>query len=70
MFEAPGFVASLNDVAVMSEAVQECGSHLRVVEHGGPFAEGQVGRDDDRGALVESADQVDSSAPPDWENGR
>jgi len=25
----------------------------------GPFAEGEVGGDDDRGALVESADQVE-----------
>ena len=28
-------------------------------EHGSPFAEGEIGRDDDRGALVEAADQVE-----------
>ena len=28
-------------------------------ENGRPFAEGEIGRDDDRGALVEAADQVE-----------
>lgn len=44
---------------MVGEAVEECGRHLCVTEDGGPFAEGQVGRDDDRGALVEAADQVE-----------
>ena len=33
--------------------------HLGVAEDGRPFAEGKVGRDDNRGALVEAADQVE-----------
>ena len=35
------------------------GGHLGVAEDGRPFAEGQVGGDDDRGALVEPADEVE-----------
>ena len=34
------------------------GGHLGVAEDGGPFAEGEVGGDDDRGTLVEPAHQV------------
>ena len=37
----------------MGQAVQERGGHLRVPEGGGPFAEGEVGADDDGGSLVE-----------------
>ena len=46
-------------LAVMGEAVEQGGGHLGVAEHGGPSAEGEVGGDDDRGALVEAADQVE-----------
>ena len=37
----------------------EDGGHLGVAEHGAPFAEGQVGGDDQRDALVEFADQME-----------
>ena len=57
--EAPALVAGLDDVAVVGEAVEERGRHLGVAEDGGPFAEVEVRRDDDRGALVEAADQVE-----------
>ncbi len=43
----------------MGQAVEERGGHLGVAEDGGPFAEGEVGGDDDRGAFVEAADQVE-----------
>ena len=41
------------------EAVQQGGGHLGVAEHGGPFAESEIGGDEDRGALVEPADEVE-----------
>src|SRR6266850_8244640 len=41
------------------EAVGERGCHLGVSEDGGPLGKGKVGRDDDGGALVEEADQVE-----------
>jgi len=43
----------------MREPVEESGRHFRVTEDAGPFAEGEIGRDDDRRALVEPADQVE-----------
>jgi hypothetical protein len=36
----------------VGEAVEERGSHFRIAEHAGPFAEAQVGCDEDAGALV------------------
>src|SRR5712692_1950509 len=59
VLEAPAFVAGLDDVAVMGEAVEERCGHLGVAEDGGPFGEGEIGGDDDRGALVETADEVE-----------
>lgn len=35
------------------------GGHLGIAEHGGAIAEGEVGGDDDRGLLVEHADQME-----------
>ena len=59
VLEAPALVAGLDDVAVMGEAVEQRGGHLGVAEDARPFAEGEVGGDDDRGLLVEPADQVE-----------
>src|SRR5262249_6989802 len=59
VLEAPGVVSGLDDVAVMSEPVEERGGHLGVAEDAGPFAEGEVGGDDDGGTLVELADEVE-----------
>ena len=39
----------------MGEAIEEGCRHLGIAEDGGPFAEAQVGGDDDAGALVEMA---------------
>ena len=59
VLESPAFVAGLDDLAMVGEPVEECRGHLGVSEDGWPFAERQVGRDDDRGAFVELADQVE-----------
>lgn len=58
-FEASAVVAGFDDLAVVSEAVQEGGCHLGVAEDGRPFNEGEVGGDDDGGPLVEAAHQVE-----------
>ena len=47
----------------MGESIEERGGHLGIAEHARPFAEGEVGRDEDRGALVETADQVEQQLP-------
>ena len=44
---------------MMGEPVEQRRGHLGVAEYGRPFAEGQVGGDDDRGPLVEPADQME-----------
>ena len=57
--ETPAVVAGLDDVAVVGEPIEQRGGHLRITEHARPFAEGEVGGDHDRGALVEAADEVE-----------
>ncbi len=47
----------------MGEAVQQRGRHFCVAKDGWPFAEGKVGGDDDGGALIEAADQVEEQLP-------
>jgi hypothetical protein len=44
---------------VVGEAIEQRGRHLGIAEHARPFAEGEIGGDDDRGALVEPADEVE-----------
>ena len=48
---------------MVGEAIEQCGRHLGIAEDAGPFAERQVGGDDDRGALVEPADQMEEQLP-------
>ena len=44
---------------MMGQAIEQRGGHFRIAEDGRPLAEGEVGRDDDRGPLVEPADEVE-----------
>ena len=55
---------------MMGEPVEQSGGHLGVAEDGGPFPEGEVGGDDDRGPLVEPADQVEEELAAAWAKGR
>src|SRR5215469_13655766 len=59
VFEAPTLVAGLDDFAVVGQAIEQRGGHLGITEHPRPFAEGEIGGDDDGGALVEPADQME-----------
>ena len=43
----------------MSETIEKRCRHLGVAEHAGPFAEAEIGRDDDAGSLIELAQQVE-----------
>jgi hypothetical protein len=45
--------------AVVSETVEQRSRHLRISEHARPFAESEVGGHDDRGSLVEPADEME-----------
>src|SRR6266496_4323331 len=62
-FEAPAVVAGLDDVAVVGEAIEQRSRHLGITEDARPFAEGEVCRDDNRGTLVEPADEVEQELP-------
>src|SRR4051794_31331343 len=63
MLEAPAFVAGLDDVAVMGEAIEQRRGHFRIAKDGRPFAEREIGGHDDRGAFVETADQMEQQLP-------
>jgi len=41
------------------EAVEQHSDHLGVAEDVRPFSQGEIGRGDNRGALVETAEQVE-----------
>src|SRR6202034_2089876 len=69
-FEAPTVVAGLDDIAVVGETIEQRGRHLGITEDARPFTECEVGGDDDRGALVEPADEVEqelSSGLSEWQ---
>jgi hypothetical protein len=51
VLEAPAFVSGLDDVAVVGEPIEQRRGHLGIDEDVRPFAESQIGCDDDRGAL-------------------
>ena len=63
VLEAPALVAGLDDLAMVGQTVEQGRGHLGVAEDGRPFAEGEVGGDDDRGALVEPAHEVEEQLP-------
>ena len=42
MFETIAFIAGLNDVAMVGEAVEQGGCHFGITEYGRPFGEGEV----------------------------
>ena len=60
--EPEAVVSCFEDVAVMSEVVEKRGCHLGVTEDGGPFAEAEIGGDDDAGALVELAEKMEQQS--------
>src|ERR1700735_5356208 len=63
VFEAEAVVSCFEDVAAVGKTIEQRGRHLRVAEHGGPLAEAEIGRDDDAGALVELAQQMEEQGP-------
>ena len=58
-FEAEAVVSGLQDVAKVGQAVQECGRHLGIAEDRGPFADAQIRGDDNAGAFVKFAEQME-----------
>jgi hypothetical protein len=58
-FESPTVVAGLDNVAMVSQAVEQRNCHLGVAEHARPLAEREIGGDDDGRPLIEPADEVE-----------
>ena len=54
----------------MSQAVQRSCRHLGLAEDRGPFAEAEVGGDDDAGALLKLANRWENNALPEALRGR
>jgi len=57
--EAPTVVPGFDDITVMGQAIEQRGRHLGVSEDARPFSESKIGGDDDRGSLIEPADEVE-----------
>ena len=53
MRDPPTLVPGLDDVAVVSDPVEQRRRHLLVAEYLRPFTESEVGGDNDGGVLVE-----------------
>ena len=70
VFEPPAGVAGLDDVAVVRQPIEHGGCHFCVAEHLRPIGKGEIGGDQQRGVLVELADQVEQQLAPGWLNGR
>ena len=49
-------------MAVMSEAIEQCGRHFHIAEDAGSFAEAQVCGDEHAGAFVKFAEQVEEQS--------
>ena len=47
----------------MGEAIEQGRRHLGIAEDGRPLAEAEVGGDDDAGALVQRAQQMEQQRP-------
>jgi hypothetical protein len=59
VLQAVALVTGLDAMAMMGQAVKQCVGHLGAPEHAGPLREAQVGDDDQAGALLEFADQLE-----------
>ena len=62
--ELPGLAAGIDDVAVVSQAIQQCRGHLGVAEYPRPLGKASVCADDHIVAFVELGEQVEQSRPP------
>ena len=70
VFEAPTVVPRFEDVAMVRQSIEQCGCHLGIAENVPPFAEAEIGGDDDAGAFIKLAEQMEQQRAPDELNGR
>ena len=55
VFEAPAVIARFQNMTMVRQTIEQCGCHLGIAEDIGPFAEAQIGRNDNAGLLIEFA---------------
>jgi hypothetical protein len=60
VLDSPTVIACFDDIAVMCDTIKKRCRHFLVAKHSWPFTECQVGRDDDRGALIEMRKQMEN----------
>jgi hypothetical protein len=60
--EPEAVITCFQDVAVVGETVEESCCHLGIAKDGGPFAEAEIGGNDDAGALVEFAEEMEQQS--------
>jgi len=53
-------------MSLRTDPVEERCCHIRISKDLSPFTEAQVGRDDDAGALLEFAEEVEQQRPTRW----
>jgi len=66
VLEAPTVIACFEYMTMVHQVIEQCRCHVGITEDIGPFAEAQIGRDDNAGLL----NKCKRSAPPDGLNGR
>jgi hypothetical protein len=59
VFEAEAVMSGFKDLAVVGGAVEQRSGHFGIAEDAGPFAEAEIGGDEDAGMLVEPAQQME-----------
>ena len=69
MFEPIAVAIHLEDMNVVSEAVEQCAGQAFGGEHAGPFIERQIAGDDDRAAFVALLKVSNRSSAPVGESG-
>lgn len=63
LFKPIEIIASFQNIAVMRNAIQQRGRHLGVAENLDPFPKIEIGGDNQRGFLIQMADQVKQQSP-------
>ena len=58
-FESEAIIASFENMASVGKPIEQRRGHLRITKDRRPFAEAEIGGDDDAGALVELAQQME-----------
>ena len=46
-------------MTMVHQVIEQCRCHVGITEDIGPFAEAQIGRDDNAGLLIEFAQQIE-----------